>query len=119
MTTKPVPKGVEITDNITKHMDRRFISSIDLMGAGKVILTIDRVEGHKKLNFLNDNSKDNALLIYFKESKKPLLLCKTNIKAIAFSVGSAKVEDWKGKKIGLEVQNVKCFGKIQPAVRVV
>ena len=117
--TKPIPKGVEITDAITKHMDRRFLSAIDLIGLGRVAVEIDRVEGHKKLDFLNGNSQEGALLMYFKGSDKPLSLCKTNIKAIILSTGSTKVEDWKGKKISLEVQNVKAFGKVQPAVRVV
>ena len=63
-----IPKGKEITDAITKHMDRRFLSSLDLMGQGKVELTIDRVEKHDSLRYRNGNTDSNAILIYFKET---------------------------------------------------
>ena len=119
MTMKPLPKGEVITDAVTKHIDRRFFNSLDLAGAGTVELTIDRVEKHKELVYLNGNKDQNALLIYFKEFDRPLKLCKTNITLIIQALGSAKAADWTGKKIKLAVQTVKAFGKTTPAVRVV
>lgn len=115
---KPIPKGEVITDVITKHIDKNYLSSLDLMGSGPVTLTIDRVEKHKLLTYNNGNTDENAILIYFKETPKPLKLCKTNISLIVMSVGSAKVSDWIGKKITLEVQKIQSFGKTRPAVRV-
>ena len=115
---KPIPKGVEITDAITKHMDRRFLSSLDLVGLGEVEVTIDRVEKHAELEYLNGNKEANAKLLYFVGSDKPLKLCDTNIKAIITNLGTPKVSEWRGKKIRLKVEKVKAFGKVVDAVRV-
>lgn len=115
---EPIPKGEVITDSITKHIDKRFLSSLDLMGAGVVTLTIDRVEKLAELKYGTGETDKNAILIYFKETPKPLKLCKTNIKNIVFKLGSTKPTDWTGKKIDLEVKTVQSFGKQVPAVRV-
>ena len=114
-----IPKGAEITDSITKHIDKRFLSSVDIIGHGKVALTIDRVEKVAKLEYMTGKEDTNAILIYFKETPKPLKLCKTNIVMIALNLKSSKVADWIGKKISLEVKVVQAFGKQKPAVRVV
>ena len=119
MALKPVPKGEEITDSITKHLDKRFLSSIDLIGAGEVALTIDRVEHHKKIEYANGSSDENVNLLYFKETDKPLSLNVTNTKSIIYKLGTTKVSEWKGKKITLAAKKVKAFGKMQDAVRVI
>jgi hypothetical protein len=116
---KDIPKGIEITDAITKHMDRRFLSSLDLAGQGQVALTIERVEKHAKLDYLNGNSEENAIVLYFAETPRPLTLKPTNIAAIIDAVGSNKVSDWKGKRIMLEARKVLAFGKQSLAVRVI
>ena len=116
--SKPLPAGEVITGSITKHMDRRFISSVDLVGLGDVELTIDRVEKHATLTYLNGNTDENAILIFFKGTEKPLKLCTTNIKDIILTLGTSKVDDWHGRKIKLCVKKVKSFGKLQDAVRI-
>lgn len=116
---KDVPKGEEVVDNICNHMDRRFLSSIDLLGAGEVSLTIDRVEHLDSIEFANRNKDANVNLLYFAESKKPLSLNVTNIKAIVSILETNKVAEWKGKKIKVAAKKVKAFGKMQYAVRVV
>ena len=115
---KPIPQGQLIEDAITKHLDRNYLSSLDLAGHGKVEMTIDRIEKHAKLLYNNGNSEDNAILCYFKETPKPLKLCKTNIAMIIQLVGTNIVKEWAGKKIKMEVQIVKSFGKTTPAVMV-
>lgn len=115
---KEIPKGELITDAITKHLDRNYLSSLDLAGHGKVEMTIDRIEKHPKLVYNNGNTEENAILCYFKETPKPLKLCKTNIAMIIQSVGTNIAKEWTGKKIKLEVQTVKAFGKITLGVRV-
>jgi hypothetical protein len=115
---KPIPKGELIEDSIIKHIDKRFLSSVDLIGMGAVTLTIDRVEKVAELRYGTGESDKNALLIYFKETPKPLKLCKTNVKNIIYALGTAKASEWGGKKITLEVKTVQSFGKQVPAVRV-
>jgi hypothetical protein len=119
MALKPVPKGEEITDNICKHMDRRFLSSLDLIGAGEVALTIDRVEHHNQIKYANGSNDSNVNLLYFSETEKPLALNTTNIKAIVAIIGSNKVSEWKGNKVKLTVKKVEAFGKMQDAVRII
>ena len=115
----PIPKGTEITGAITKHMDRRYLSSLDLMGLGVVELTVERVEKHDEIKYGNGSTDQDVILMYFVGSDKPLSLNTCNIKMIVRCLKTAKVSEWKGKKIKLEVQIVKAFGKMQPAVRVV
>jgi len=113
-----IPKGKEITGSIIKEMDRRFLSSLDFIGQKPIKLTIDRVEKHALLKYDNGNSEKNALLIHFQETPKPLKLNATNIKLIVYRLGTNKVKEWQGKAIELEVQTIKAFGSMKPAVRV-
>lgn len=119
MALKPLPKGEIITDSITKHMDRRFLSSLDLVGAGDVKLTIDRVEHHDTIKYANGSKAENVNLLYFAGTDKPLALNATNIKAIVSITGTNKAGEWKGKIITLAVKKVDAFGKMTDAVRVV
>ncbi len=107
MTMKPIPKGEVVTDSIAKTMDRRYLSSLDLIGVGQVELTIDRVEYHKEITFNNEKKKKNVHLMYFKETEKPLDLNVTNITAVTYLLKSNKPSDWAGKKIKLEVKRVQ------------
>lgn len=117
--SKQIPAGVEIDGAITKEMDRRFLSSIDLAGQGEVTLTIDRVEKHAELAFLNGRAEKNAILCYFKEIPgRPLLLRACHIKPIIVELKTNRVADWKGHKITLHAVEGTFFGKRGMAVRV-
>ena len=114
-----IPKGKIIEGNITKHMDRRFLSSLDLIGAGEVTLTIDRVELVERLEYLNGNTETNAKLLYFTETEKPLTLCVTNIKALIRICGNTKAKEWHGKRVVVVAKKVKAFGRLVDAVRII
>ena len=106
-----IPKGEEITGDMTAALDSRFVNSIVIQGAleksGKpfIIVEIDRIEFHKLLKYENGQTDADAYLLYFKGSDKPLKLAKTNIKRIINMYGSLG-NGWNGKKIalGLEIQ---------------
>ena len=115
----PIPKGTEVTDAITKHMDRRFLSSLDLIGQGKLTLTIDRVEKLAELTYGTGRTDTNVKLVYFAGTDKPLKLCVENIRRIIQLFGTGKVSEWKGKKVTFHIETVKVKGKDTPAVRVV
>jgi len=119
MALKPIPKGEEITGNITKQMDRRFLSSMDLIGAGDVTLTIARVEHLDNIEYQNGSKDTNVNLLYFKETERPLALNVTNIRAIISILGTNQVKDWVGKPIKLTVKKVQSFGKTTDAIRVI
>ena len=119
MSSKPIPEGKIIHGAITKHLDRRFLSSIDLAGQGVIEMTIDHVSKHDVLKYENGQSDKNAILLHFKEVQRPLKLNATNIKAIIISTETNKVDDWAGCKIRLQAEEGVYFGKRGLAVRVV
>jgi hypothetical protein len=118
MTTKPIPEGENITGSITKHMDRRFLSSVDLAGQGTVWLTVDHLSKHKELVYQNGQKDADVILMHFKELDRPLKLNATNIKAIILRTGTSKVDDWAGVKIPLKAEPGTYFGQPGFAVRV-
>ena len=118
MSIKPIPEGENITGSITKHMDRRFLSSVDLAGQGTVWLTIDKVTKHKTLQYLNGQTDNNVLLMHWKEIDRPLKLNSTNLRAIILRTGTSKVDDWAGVKIPLKAEPGTYFGQPGFAVRV-
>jgi len=115
---KPIPKGKVLKDNILKELDRRFLSSLDLAGQGTVTLTIDHVEKVDELVYDNGNSEQNAIVCYFQETDRPLVLNATNRASIIMKAKSNKGADWEGLAIGLYAQPIKAFGKEQLCVRI-
>ena len=116
--SKPVPEGTPVSGNITKHMDRRFLSSLDIAGSGTVWLTCDRVSKHDELKYENGQVDKNVLLMHWKELDRPLKLNTTNLRTIVLRTGSSRVEDWQGVKIPLKAEPGTYFGQPGLAVRV-
>ena len=113
----PIPKGEEITDSILKHIDRRFINSLDLIGKGDCAVTISRVEKLPKIKYQDGKSVNNPKLMYFSHTDKPLVLNATNIRLISMALGTTNVGEWKGRKVNIFAEPGKWFGKQQFAVR--
>jgi len=115
--TEPIPVGEEITGSIAKHMDRRFLGSIDLVGYDETNVTIKRVELHKNIKFENGKKETNVKMIYFEENEKPLVIRDVHIKAITTALGTVKVKEWKGRKVTMYTEFGRWFGKDQFAIR--
>ena len=123
--TVAIPKGKEIEGDMTAALDSRFLNSIVLQGAmdkkgtDSITVEIDRVEFHETLKYQNGTTDQNAYLLYFKGSDKPLKLAKTNIKRIINLLGTIGA-GWHGKKIilGLEIDKRPDLGGKGPCVRV-
>jgi len=113
-----IPEGKPVEDAYTKHIDKDFLSSADLIGQGTVEMTIEKVVSVDEIDF-GERKKKKVLLMYFKETPKPLMLISTNARMIAYKFKSNVIKNWLGKKIKLAVQEVKAFGSMKPAVRVV
>lgn len=62
--------------------------------------------------------KEIKPVVFFEGQHLPLILNRTNSKAITAAVGSPFFEDWAGKSISLYVAQVKAFGDVIDAVRV-
>jgi len=118
--SNPIPEGEVIEDAITKHMDRRFLSSIDLAGQGVVDLKISRIEKLPELRYDNGKVEKNAILCYFTmPADRPLVLKPVHIKAIISKLGTNNVKEWVGKSLPFHAKEGNFFGKQQLAVRVV
>lgn len=65
-----------------------------------------------------DGREDVCFVAYFTDAPKPMVLNKTNCKTISKLYGPF-VENWIGKRITIKSENVKAFGEMVDALRVV
>lgn len=92
-----------------------YIDGLSLIGK-KVNQTMSHVNQEKLPN--GKGGEEMKYVLYFKETKKGLVLNKTNVKRIIKIAGSDDTDDWKGKTICLYAEKVKAFGETHDAVRV-
>lgn len=64
-----------------------------------------------------NGDEEEVVLVEFLKSK-PMILNKTNLKAIEKATESAFIQDWVGKKITLFVSRIKAFGQECDALRI-
>jgi hypothetical protein len=91
----------------------KYIKAVDLNDTDWT-LTMDRVE-LEKVGEPGEEEEKPAL--YFRKTKKPLLLNKTNALTIA-ALHGPDTDGWAGKKITLFATKVQAFGAIHDAVRI-
>jgi hypothetical protein len=99
--------------NIYKSSLFKYIAGDSLKGKS-VPMTIDRVVNE---DVSNSDKTEEKQVLYFVESKKGMILNKTNAKRIARLYGP-ETDDWKGIVIELYTEPVKAFGEIHNALRV-
>lgn len=107
--------------------DVNFVGSFDLIvGCDEnekpiykdIIVTIDKINEEEVLD-MQTNKKVNKTVAHFKEKNiKPMILNTTNKKGIENATGTMFMEKWIGKQVLLTVENIKAFGKVQPALRI-
>lgn len=108
--------------------DTNFVGSSDLIvGADKDdkpiyrdrIVTIDYVNAEEEVMDAQTSKKVKKSVAHFKEKDvKPMILNTTNKQGIEQATGTIFLEKWAGKQILLTVQQIKAFGKTQPALRI-
>lgn len=99
--------------NIYKSSLFKYIAGDSLKGKS-VTMTIERVVNE---DVSNSDGKEEKQVLYFVESKKGMILNKTNAKRIARLYGP-ETDDWKGVVIELYTETVKAFGETHNALRV-
>ena len=107
--------------------DVNFVGSFDLVvGCDEnekpiykdIIVTIDKISEEEVLD-AQTNKKVNKTVAHFKEKNiKAMILNTTNKKGIENATGTMFMEKWIGKQVLLTVENIKAFGKVQPALRI-
>ena len=66
-----------------------------------------------------DGKKETCIVAHFMEKDvKPMILNRTNCKAISKALGSSQIEDWTGGRIRIYVEMVRAFGETVEALRV-
>lgn len=94
----------------------KYLGSYSLLPNQDLILTMDYAK--KETVQGGDGRKDEAMVLYFLDNPKPMIVNATNAKTIQQVVKSAYIEEWKGKKIQLYVTKVSAFGSQVDALRV-
>ena len=98
-----------------KTMNPNYLGAYALEPNEDLVVEITEVKTESVMNA--DGRNEECLVAHLKD-QKPLIVNKTNAKAIAKVAGSNYIEDWKGKQIALYISNVKAFGELVEAIRV-
>jgi len=98
-----------------KTMNPNYLGAYALEPNQDMVVEITEVKTESVMNA--DGRNEECLVAHLKD-QKPLIVNKTNAKAIAKVCGSNYIEDWKGKQIALYISNVKAFGELVEAIRV-
>lgn len=94
-----------------------YLGAYSVLDAGHdLILTIKSVS--EELVCGADGKKEQCVVARFYEPEKPMILNKTNMKAIEKLYSTPFIEEWTGKKIQVYSARVKAFGDTVDALRI-
>jgi len=100
-----------------KQFNYDFLGSYSLDGKREATVTVTKM-GTEKVTGQQGRSED-CFVVHFKEFDKPMILNRTNAKAIEKVAGSGLVQDWVGTQVTLYVEKgVKAFGEVVDALRI-
>jgi len=105
----------ELKGHWKKATNPKFLGAWDFEEGSTPVVKILKVTEEEVMNL--DGKKEPCIIMYF-EGCKPMILNKTNMKAISKSVGSAKFEDWLNQEVTLFTCQVKAFGDTVDAIRI-
>jgi len=100
-----------------KQFNYDYLGSYSLDGKREVVVTVKGVGTAKVTG--QSGRKEDCFVVNFNEFDKPMILNRTNAKAIEKVSGSGLVEDWIGTRVALYVEKgVKAFGDVVDALRI-
>ena len=100
-----------------KQFNYDYLGSYSLDGKKEAVVTITKLDTDKVTG--QQGRKEDCFVVYFKEFDKPMILNRTNAKAIEKVSGSGLVQDWAGTQVTLYVeQGVNAFGEVVDALRI-
>lgn len=95
-----------------------YLGSWDLESESDTVVTIDSFKIDKVQANESLQSKSDVITIKLKEFDKPMIVNRTNAKAITKVTGSYDMKHWIGRTIALHTKLVKAFGDEVMALRV-
>ena len=98
-----------------KLTDPKYLGAWDFEPKEERVVQFEKVQQEEVMNL--DGKKEPCIIAYFK-GLKPMILNKTNMKAITKSTGTAFIEEWNGKEVTLFTCQVKAFGDVVDAIRI-
>lgn len=98
-----------------KLTNPNYLGSYAFNPGEEKIVTIESVA---KESVTGESGRAEDCIVAHLVNEKPLILNKTNCKAITKLLGTPYIEEWAGHKIVLAVQRVKAFGEDVDAIRV-
>jgi hypothetical protein len=81
-----------------------------------IVLTIKNVVREKVKG--EGGKEEECTVAYFQEDSKPMILNRTNCKAISAAYKTPYIEEWAGCKVEITVANVKVAGEMMEALRI-
>jgi len=100
-----------------KQFNYDYLGSYSLDGKKEVVVSIFGVGTAKVTG--QSGRKEDCFVVNFNEFDKPMILNRTNARAIEKVAGSGLVEDWVGVGVTLYVEKgVKAFGDVVDALRI-
>lgn len=93
-----------------------WLGAYSLPDGKDIILTIKEAKREKVTG--TNGKKEECLVCYFMENVKPMIINKTNCKAITKILGTPFIEKWAGGLIQIGASNVDAFGEMVDALRV-
>lgn len=81
-----------------------------------IVLTIKNVVREKVKG--EGGKEEECTVAYFTEDSKPMILNRTNCKAISAAYKTPYIEEWAGCKVEITVANVKVAGEMMEALRI-
>ena len=100
-----------------KQFNYDYLGSYSLDGKKEVVVSIKGVGTAKVTG--QAGRKEDCFVVHFNEFDKPMILNRTNAKAIEKVASSGLIQDWVGKQVTLYVENgVKAFGEVVDALRI-
>lgn len=93
----------------------KYVRGADLKSRDATVTISDIEPGHELKG--SNGEKDTGLVLYFAETKKMMVVNKTNAKTIAGMYGN-ELTEWIGKRITLYPEHVSAFGSMHEAIRV-
>lgn len=90
-----------------KNPNKNYLGHFDLPESGELILTIESAKWEDVKNPVNNTSESKRVVRFKEKGIKPFICNETNAKSIAVSTGARFMEDSKGSKIVLFVDNIR------------